>query len=127
VILGLNIVIFLTPPPASLGTDEALYSILTYVAASRDPRLHPARQSRNTPRINIVSDKSEADPQEDPPSTSAAAVRDGLQGARGGMTGADQEILLLRRDAGSRSARSWTSWNAIDRAAFRGDLSTVGR
>jgi uncharacterized membrane-anchored protein YitT (DUF2179 family) len=89
VILGLNIVIFLTAA-FFLGVDSALYSILTYVAASRtlDFLLYGIEQYT---AINIVSEKSEA-------------IRQAITGALGrgvtiykgrrGMSGADQDILF---------------------------------
>jgi uncharacterized membrane-anchored protein YitT (DUF2179 family) len=88
VILGLNVVIFLTAA-FFLGVDSALYSILTYVAASRtlDFLLYGIEQFT---AINIVSEKSDA-------------IRRAITGALGrgvtiykgrrGMTGADQDIL----------------------------------
>jgi uncharacterized membrane-anchored protein YitT (DUF2179 family) len=89
VILGLNIVIFLTAT-FFLGVDSALYSILTYVAASKtlDFLLHGIEEYT---AITIVSEQS------DP-------IRQAITGVlgrgvtvykgRGGMTGADQDILF---------------------------------
>ena len=89
VILGLNIVIFLTAA-FFLGVDSALYSILTYVSASKtlDFLLHGIEEYT---AITIVSERS------DP-------IRQAITGVlgrgvtvykgRGGMTGADQEILF---------------------------------
>ena len=89
VILGLNIVIFLTAA-FFLGVDSALYSILTYVAASKtlDFLLHGIEEYT---AITIVSERS------DP-------IRQAITGVlgrgvtvykgRGGMTGADQDILF---------------------------------
>ncbi len=89
VILGLNIVIFLTAA-FFLGVDSALYSILTYVAASKtlDFLLHGIEEYT---AITIVSEQS------DP-------IRQAITGVlgrgvtvykgRGGMTGADQDILF---------------------------------
>ena len=89
VILGLNIIIFLAAA-LSLGVEPALYSILTYVAASRtlDFLLHGIEQYN---AITIVSEKS-------------GAIRQAITGTlgrgvtvykgRGGLTGADQEILV---------------------------------
>ena len=88
VILALNIVIFLTAA-FFLGVDSALYSILTYVAASKtlDFLLHGIEQYH---AITIISDQNEA-------------IRKAITGVlgrgvtvykgRGGMSGADQEIL----------------------------------
>ena len=89
VILGLNIIIFLTAA-FFLGVDSALYSILTYVAASKtlDFLLHGIEEYT---AITIVSERS------DP-------IRQAITGVlgrgvtvykgRGGMTGADQDILF---------------------------------
>lgn len=89
VILGLNIVIFLTAA-YFLGVDEALYSILTYVAASKtlDFLIHGIEEYT---AITIVSERSEA-------------IRKAITGTlgrgitvykgRGGMSGAEQDILL---------------------------------
>ena len=89
VILGLNIVIFLTAA-FFLGVDSALYSILTYVAASKtlDFLLHGIEEYT---AITIVSEQSDA-------------IRQAITGVlgrgvtvykgRGGMTGADQDILF---------------------------------
>ncbi len=89
VILGLNIVIFLTAAFV-LGTEPALYSILTYVAASKtlDFILHGIEQYN---AITIISARS------DPIRRRII----GLLGrgvtvykGRGGMSGADQDILF---------------------------------
>ena len=89
VILALNIVIFLTAA-FFLGVDSALYSILTYISASKtlDFLLHGIEQYT---AIIIVSERSDA-------------IRQAITGVlgrgvtvykgRGGMTGADQEILF---------------------------------
>ena len=89
VILGLNIVIFLTAA-SFLGVEPALYSILTYVSASKtlDFLLHGIEQFN---AITVIS------PRSDP-------IREriiGLLGrgvtvykGRGGMSGADQDILF---------------------------------
>jgi uncharacterized membrane-anchored protein YitT (DUF2179 family) len=89
VILGLNIIIFLTAA-YFLGTESALYSILTYVAASKtlDFLLHGIEQYN---AITIVSERSDA-------------IRKAITGelgrgvtvykGRGGMTGADVDILV---------------------------------
>jgi uncharacterized membrane-anchored protein YitT (DUF2179 family) len=89
VILGLNIVIFLTAA-FFLGVDSALYSILTYVSASKtlDFLLHGIEEYT---AITIVSDRS------DP--IRLAITGDLGRGVtvfkgRGGKTGADREILL---------------------------------
>ena len=88
VILGLNIVIFLTAA-FFLGTIPALYSILTYVSASKtlDFLLHGIEQFN---AITVISARSDL-------------IREqiiGLLGrgvtiykGRGGMSGADQDIL----------------------------------
>jgi len=89
VILGLNIVIFLTAA-FFLGVESSLYSILTYVAASKtlDFLLHGLEQYN---AITIISDRS-------------PAIRQAITGilgrgvtvykGRGGKTGAEQEILF---------------------------------
>ncbi len=89
VILGLNIVIFLAAA-YFLGTESSLYSILTYVAASKtlDFLLHGLEQYN---AITIVSELSDA-------------IRKAITGTlgrgvtvykgRGGMTGADVDILV---------------------------------
>ncbi|HET6232204.1 MAG TPA: YitT family protein [Longimicrobiaceae bacterium] len=88
VILGLNIVIFLTAA-FFLGVESALYSILTYVAASKtlDFILHGIEEYH---AVTIVSEAS-------------AAIRDMVTGrldrtvtviqGRGGASGAEQDIL----------------------------------
>jgi uncharacterized membrane-anchored protein YitT (DUF2179 family) len=89
VILGFNVVIFLTAA-IFLGIEPAMYSILTYVAASRtlDFVLHGIKQYT---AITIVSERSDSIRQ---------AITHGLGrgvtvfNGRGGMSGADQEILL---------------------------------
>jgi uncharacterized membrane-anchored protein YitT (DUF2179 family) len=89
VILGLNIVIFLAAA-RFLGPDPALYSILTYISASKtlDFLLHGLEQYT---AITIVSERS-------------APIREAIMdvlgrgvtiyNGRGGRTGADQEILF---------------------------------
>jgi uncharacterized membrane-anchored protein YitT (DUF2179 family) len=89
VILGLNIVIFLTAA-FFLGVESALYSILTYVAASKtlDFLLHGIEEYT---AITIIAEKSEE-------------IRQAITGRLGrgvtiykgrrGMTGADQDILF---------------------------------
>lgn len=89
IILCMNIVIFLSAAKF-LGVEESLYSILTYVAASRtlDVLLHGMEQYN---AITIISERSDM-------------IREAITGTlnrgvtvykgRGGKTGADQEILL---------------------------------
>jgi uncharacterized membrane-anchored protein YitT (DUF2179 family) len=89
VILGLNILIFLTAE-FFLGVEPALYSILTYLSATKtlDFLLHGLEEYT---AITIVSERS-------------AAIREAITvglgrgvtvyKGRGGMSGADQEILL---------------------------------
>jgi uncharacterized membrane-anchored protein YitT (DUF2179 family) len=89
VILGLNIAIFLTAA-FFLGVDSALYSILTYIAASKtlDFLLHGLEEYT---AIIIVSERSAA---------IRLAITDVLgrgvtvYKGRGGKTGADQDILF---------------------------------
>jgi uncharacterized membrane-anchored protein YitT (DUF2179 family) len=88
IILGMNVLIFLAAA-RFLGTDPALYSILTYVAASKtlDFLLHGIEQYT---AVVVVSEKSDA-------------IRRSITGSlgrgvtvyrgRGGMTGADLDIL----------------------------------
>ncbi len=89
VILGLNILIFLTAA-SFLGVESALYSILTYFAASKtlDFLLHGLEEFTS---ITIMSEHSEA--------IRAAithTLRRGLTiyKGRGGMSGGDQDILM---------------------------------
>lgn len=89
VILGLNIVIFLLAA-FFLGVESSLYSILTYIAASKtvDFLLNGIEQYT---AITIISERSDA-------------IRQAITGdlnrgvtiykGRGGMTGAAQEILF---------------------------------
>jgi uncharacterized membrane-anchored protein YitT (DUF2179 family) len=89
VILGLNIVIFLTAA-FFLGVDSALYSILTYFAASRtlDFLLHGIEEYT---AITVVSERS------DPirrANTGVLGRGVTVYKGRGGMTGADQDILF---------------------------------
>ncbi|MHC5538164.1 YitT family protein [Singulisphaera rosea] len=89
IILGLNIVIFLTAA-FFLGVESSLYSILTYVAASRtlDFLLHGIEQFN---AITIISEQNDA-------------IRQAITGTlgrgvtiykgRGGMRGTEQEILF---------------------------------
>jgi uncharacterized membrane-anchored protein YitT (DUF2179 family) len=112
VILGLNIVIFLTAAFV-LGVDRALYSILTYVAASKtvDFILHGIEEYT---AITIVSEQNEA-------------IRKSITGVlgrgvtvykgRGGMSGADQDILfcvVTRLEIG----RVMNIAQGLDRGAF---------
>ena len=80
VILGLNIVIFLTAA-FFLGVDPALYSILTYVAASKtlDFLLHGIEEYT---AITIISEQSDADPPGDH-SASWAGASPSTRGAAG--------------------------------------------
>ena len=89
VILGLNIGIFLTAAFV-LGVESALYSILTYIAASKtlDFLLHGLEEYT---AIVIMSGRNDAIRQR--------ILRDLNRGVtvykgRGGMTGADQDILF---------------------------------
>lgn len=89
VILSLNVVIFLTAA-FFLGVESALYSILTYVSASKtlDFLLHGIEEYTS---ITIISEKSDA-------------IRQAITGVlgrgvtvykgRGGMSGVDQDILF---------------------------------
>ncbi len=89
VILGLNVVIFLAAA-FLLGVEPSLYSILTYGAASKTLNflLHGIEEYT---AITIISERSDAIRQ---------AITGGLgrgvtvYKGRGGMSGADQEILL---------------------------------
>ena len=89
IILALNIVIFLDGR-TFLGVDSALYSILTYISASKTLEflLHGIEQYT---AIVIVSEQSDA---------IRRAITGGLgrgvtvYKGRGGMTGADQDILF---------------------------------
>jgi uncharacterized membrane-anchored protein YitT (DUF2179 family) len=89
VILGLNIAIFLTAA-FFLGVDSALYSILTYVSASKtlDFLLHGIEEYT---AIIIVSEQSEAIRQ-----SITGVLGRGLTIYKGrrGMTGTDQDILF---------------------------------
>lgn len=89
IILGLNVVIFLTAA-FFLGVESSLYSILTYVAASRtlDFLLHGIEQFT---AITIISERNDA-------------IRQAITGTlgrgvtvykgRGGMRGTEQDILF---------------------------------
>ena len=89
VILGLNVVIFLAAA-AFLGVEPALYSILTYMAASKtlDFLLHGLEEYT---AITIISERSDA---------IRLAITEVLgrgvtiYKGRGGHSGADQEILF---------------------------------
>jgi len=89
VILALNIVIFLTAA-FFLGVESAMYSILTYFAASRtlDFILHGLEEFT---AITIMSAKSEAIRK-----AITEVLRRGLTvyKGRGGVSGAEQEILM---------------------------------
>jgi uncharacterized membrane-anchored protein YitT (DUF2179 family) len=89
VILGVNIAIFLTAA-FFLGAESALYSILTYFAASKtlDFILHGLEEFT---AITIMSEKSEAIRQ-----AITNELRRGLTvyKGRGGVSGAEQEILM---------------------------------
>ena len=89
VILVLNIVIFLTAA-FFLGVESALYSILTYFAASKtlDFILHGLEEFT---AVTIMSEKSEVIRQ-----AITSGLRRGLTiyKGRGGVSGADQEILM---------------------------------
>lgn len=89
VILALNIIIFLTAA-FFLGVESALYSILTYFAASKtlDYILHGLEEFT---AITIMSEKSEAIRE-----SITNGLRRGLTvyKGRGGVTGAEQEILM---------------------------------
>lgn len=112
VILGLNIVIFLTAA-FFLGVESALYSILTYVAASKtlDFLLHGIEEYT---AITIIAEKSEE-------------IRQAITGRLGrgvtiykgrrGMTGADQDILfcvVTRLEIGKVKAIA----REVDKSAF---------
>jgi len=112
VILGLNVVIFLMAA-FFLGVESALYSILTYVAASKtlDFLLHGIEEYT---AITIISERGDT-------------IRQSITGVlgrgvtvykgRGGMTGADQDILLCvvtRLEIG----RVMDIAQGIDRSAF---------
>jgi uncharacterized membrane-anchored protein YitT (DUF2179 family) len=112
VILGLNIVIFLTAA-RFLGVDSALYSILTYVSASKtlDFLLHGIEEYT---AINIVSERSDAIRQ-----TITGVLGRGVTVYKGrrGMTGTEQDILfcvVTRLEIG----KIMDIVNEIDRSAF---------
>ena len=112
VILGLNIIIFLTAA-AVLGTEPALYSILTYISASKtlDFLLHGIEEYT---AIIINSAQNDA--------IRRRILKDLNRGVtiykgRGGMTGADQDILfcvVTRLEIGKVKAIA----REIDPAAF---------
>jgi uncharacterized membrane-anchored protein YitT (DUF2179 family) len=89
VILGLNVIIFLAAA-FFLGVESSLYSILTYVAASKtlDFLLHGIEQYN---AITIVSARSEPMRQAITGTLGRGVT---VYKGRGGMTGADQEILV---------------------------------
>ena len=89
VILGLNILIFLTAE-FFLGVEPALYSILTYLAATKtlDFLLHGLEEYT---AITIVSEQSPAIREA---LTSGLGRGVTVYKGRGGMSGTDQEILL---------------------------------
>ena len=112
VILGLNIVIFLTAAFV-LGVESALYSILTYVSATKtlDFLLHGIEEYT---AIVVMSGKNDL--------IRGRILRDLGRGVtvykgRGGMTGADQDILfcvVTRLEIGKVKAIA----REIDQAAF---------
>ena len=89
VILGLNILIFLTAA-AFLGVESALYSILTYASASKTLEflLHGIEEYT---AITIISEQAEQIRQ-----SITGVLERGVTIYKGrrGMTGADQDILL---------------------------------
>jgi uncharacterized membrane-anchored protein YitT (DUF2179 family) len=112
VILGLNVVIFMTAA-FFLGIESAMYSILTYVSASRtlDFLVHGIEEYT---AITIVSEASEV-------------IREQITGllgrgvtiykGRGGVSGADQDILfcvVTRLEIGKVKAIA----RELDRSAF---------
>lgn len=90
VILGMNIVIFLAAA-FFLGIDEALYSILTYVAASKtlDFLLHGIEQYN---AITIISAERSDTIRQAITNVLGRGVT--IYKGRGGKSGADQEILF---------------------------------
>ncbi len=89
VILGLNIIIFLAAAFV-LGVEPALYSILTYVSASKtlDFLLHGIEEYT---AITIVSAKSDAIRQSIIGQLNRGVT---IYKGKGGMTGLDQDILF---------------------------------
>jgi uncharacterized membrane-anchored protein YitT (DUF2179 family) len=89
VILGMNVLIFLADAIYG-GVDPALYSILTYVSASRtlDFLLHGLEQYT---AITLISEKSDAIRQS---ITGVLGRGVTIYKGRGGMSGADQDILF---------------------------------
>ncbi len=89
VILGMNVVIFLTAA-FFLGVESSLYSILTYVAASKtlDFLLHGLEEYT---AITIVSERSNAIRQAITVELSRGVT---VYKGRGGMSGEDLEILF---------------------------------
>ena len=98
VILGLNIVIFLSAA-FFLGVEKSLYSILTYVSASKtlDFLLHGIEEYT---AINIVSEKSDADSRRDQLPPRARGHR--LQGPRRPQRPRARNPLLRRHPARNR-------------------------
>ncbi len=90
VILGLNIVIFLIAA-YFLGVESSLYSILTYVAASKtlDFLLHGLEQFN---AITIISGERSNEIRQAITETLGRGVT--IYKGRGGKTGSDQEILF---------------------------------
>ena len=90
VILGLNIVIFLTAALV-LGVDKALYSILTYVSASKTLEFLLHGIEEYTAITIISAEKSEAIRGTITQSLGRGVT---IYKGKGGMSGADQDILL---------------------------------
>ncbi len=90
IILGLNIVIFLAAA-STLGVEQALYSILTYVAASRtlDFLLHGLEQFT---AVTIISGEKSGPIREAIINRLARGVT--IYKGRGGMSGSEQDILF---------------------------------
>ena len=111
-ILALNVVIFLTAAHF-LGVEEALYSILTYIAGSKtlDFLLHGLEEYT---AVTIISEKSEL--------IRRAIVERLARGVtiykgRGGKSGSDQDILfcvVTRLEIGKVKAIA----DEFDRVAF---------
>jgi uncharacterized membrane-anchored protein YitT (DUF2179 family) len=89
IILGMNIVIFLAAA-RFLGVDESLYSILTYISASRtlDFLLHGIEEFT---AIVIISEQSDVIRQR---ITGVLGRGVTVYKGRGGMTGVDEDILF---------------------------------
>ena len=112
VILGLNIVIFLTAAKV-LGVDEALYSILTYVAASKTLEflLHGIEEFT---AITIISPQNEAIRPKILDQLNRGVT---IYKGRGGKSGHDQDILfcvVTRLEIGKVKAIA----REVDEAAF---------